>query len=387
MLRRHRLAGLCVFAMCAALAFAPEGYAKDSDSLNLPVVFHKDAELLPFNMDGKYGFVDSQGRVAVRPRFDMVKGMVGGAAAFRLDGRWGIVGRNGRVLVEPAFDDADILSDGMIAVAKGERWTYLSTAQLGAAAKGAFDASSLSFDLSAEDISDGENFKTVGRFHDGFAVARMLRDREGRPTNLIVFLSRDLQPWAPGRIEPVRRFGDGIATVRLSSDGTLDPGISIIDSTGRRLGSITGSHRLGVFSEGLAGMCDVDGCGFVDRTGAVVFRAAGLSYSVQFHDGLAPLRTDGGSGFIDMKGRVVIPPEFDSVSDFQSGYAAVCASRERCGYINKAGKTVIPLVHGRAIGFTAGVFVVGDKKAADDSYLYSYLGRDGKPVMKDAVRR
>lgn len=388
MLRRHRLGGLAVLAVCAALASPPEGDAKSSGRPDLTSIFHRDAELLPYNIGGKYGFVDSQGRVAVRPRFDLVNGMVGGAAAFRLDGRWGIIGRNDRVLIEPTFDDADILSEGMIAVAKGERWTYLSTAQLGAAAKGAFDISSLSFDLSAEGLNDGEIlFDTVGRFHDGFAVARLLRDREGRPANLIVFMSRDLQPWAPGRIEPVCRFNDGIAAVRLSSDGAPDPGISIIDSAGRRLGMTVGTRRFGAFSEGLAAMCDEKGCGFVDRTGAVAFRAAGISYSAEFHDGLAPIRTDGGSGFVDTKGRVVIPPEFHSVGDFRAGYATACASDERCGYINKEGKAVIPLVHGRTIGFTAGVFVVGDKKAGEDFFRYSYLGTNGKPIMKDAIRR
>lgn len=388
MLRRRSLSAAAVLAAATLLSAVDRAAARRYDGPDFTSMFHREAELLPFSVGGRYGFVDSRGRVAVRPRFDRVNGMVEGAAAFRVGGRWGVVGRNDRVLMEPAFDDADIMSEGMIAVAKGDRWTYLSTAQLGAAAEGTFDVSSLSFDLSAEGLNDGEILSdAVGRFHDGFAVARLLRDREGRPANRIVFMSRGLQPWAPGRLEPVCRFDAGIAAVRLSSDGVLDPGISIIDTAGRRLGSAVGTLQFGAFSEGLAAMCDEKGCGFVDRTGAVAFRADGVSYSSQFHDGLAPVRTDGGSGFVDTKGRAVIPPKFRSVGDFRAGYAAACAGDERCGYIDRAGRAVIPLVHGDVVGFTAGVFVVGDKKPGEDFYRYSYLGKDGKPVMKDVFSR
>lgn len=385
---RRRVLTAHAFLAAALLAPTSAVQAKSRYPNDFRSMFHRNAELLPYSVGGKYGFVDSLGRIVVPAQFDEVGGLVEGAAAFRRGRLWGVVGRNARVLVEPAFDAAEVISEGMLAVAKGDGWTYLSTAQIASAAKGGFDPSGVSFVFSAESLKDGgTHLDAVGPFRDGYALVRLLRDGEGRPTNLIVFVARNLKPWAPGLLQPVCGFDAGVAAVRLSQEGALDPGVSIIDASGRRLGHVLGTREFGRFSEGLAAMCDEKGCGYVDRSGAVVLRAEGVSYSDEFHDGLAPIRRGTGGGYVDRSGKVVIPPEFRTVGDFQGGYAAVCAAEGRCGYIDTTGRAVIPLTHGHVVGFTAGVFVVGNKRGDEALYRYSYLGKNGKPVMKDVFGR
>jgi DNA polymerase-3 subunit epsilon len=51
---------------------------------------------------------------------------------------------------------------------------------------------------------------------------------------------------------------------------------------------------------------------------------------------------DGDWGFIDLNGKIIIPFQFETVSSFSEGLAAVCY-KGKCGFINKKGKIIIDL--------------------------------------------
>lgn len=83
--------------------------------------------------------------------------------------------------------------------------------------------------------------------------------------------------------------------------------------------------------------------------------------------GLFPVLVDGKYGFMDRSGAIGIQPQFEAVSDFSEGHAAVRVG-SRFGYINSDGQLVInpqfdsagPFRHGRAVVSLADKFGVID---------------------------
>ena len=99
-------------------------------------------DAVPFNatgsaavsIDGKWGFVDSEGEVVVEAQFDEARSFANGLAAVRTGDLWGYADASGKVVIEPAFGAAsDFASDGVVLVASltkddepSQVWNWLS---------------------------------------------------------------------------------------------------------------------------------------------------------------------------------------------------------------------------------------------------------------------
>ena len=90
---------------------------------------------------------------------------------------------------------------------------------------------------------------------------------------------------------------------------------------------------------------------------------------------LFPARDDLRSGFIDRSGRVVISG-YDETGDFSEGLAPV-GTAFLYGFIDTAGKLVIPIVHHGVARFSQGLAPV-----YDGSGLWGYLDRTGNVAIK-----
>jgi hypothetical protein len=126
---------------------------------------------------------------------------------------------------------------------------------------------------------------------------------------------------------------------------------------------------------------------FVDRTGAVVFDRKDGDIASEFFEGLTPIRkvvSKPGKkvvhrwGYIDRAGKLVIPAKFVRAHDFSEGLAAVEPDPKlgfMWGFIDKSGKIVIePQWHG-VNDFHEGLaaVAVGEK--------FGYIDRTGKLVI------
>jgi hypothetical protein len=108
------------------------------------------------------------------------------------------------------------------------------------------------------------------------------------------------------------------------------------------------------FSEGLAGVCTDDKCGYIDHAGKVVIPLQ-FTFAGRFAEGLARVDIAKGSGYIDRSGRIVIQPQFGPGSrNFSEGLAAVQIDK-LMGYIDKSGKIIIPAKYNLAFDFSEGV--------------------------------
>jgi hypothetical protein len=121
------------------------------------------------------------------------------------------------------------------------------------------------------------------------------------------------------------------------------------------------------------------------------FTEAGL-----FSEGLAPVRVGGKTGFMihgpvggtrlfigkDGKTRIRLPHEAQARA-FAEGRSAVEAADGKCGYLDTAGKTVIPFRFSMCNAFSEGLAAVFDKGK------WRYIDRNGNVVLQvpyDGVR-
>lgn len=59
----------------------------------------EDAQMLfPIKANGKYGYIDRKGTIAIKPKYDMADDFSEGLARVKLGSKWGYIGSNGEML-------------------------------------------------------------------------------------------------------------------------------------------------------------------------------------------------------------------------------------------------------------------------------------------------
>jgi hypothetical protein len=167
-----------------------------------------------------------------------------------------------------------------------------------------------------------------------------------------------------GKIGPYRITRDeGLMTRSRQSR------VGFVDSSGRFRIPPTFDEAL-PFSEGLAAVRVGEKWGFIDKTGGMAI-APQFAQAYYFLEGVAVAEIEKRSVLINRKGEVVASG-FDRFWDIAEGRVQVSLGRND-GYIDFAGKVVIPLTYDGAVyGFQGGVTAV----SKDDKW--GYVDRWGK---------
>jgi WG containing repeat len=71
---------------------------------------------------GKFGFVDSRGRLVIPNRYDSMKPFSESMAAFKLLGKWGYINLEDKIICNPSFDFAGDFLDGYAIVSKNKKF-------------------------------------------------------------------------------------------------------------------------------------------------------------------------------------------------------------------------------------------------------------------------
>lgn len=280
----------------------------------------------PFCSAGKWGYVDNQGNVVVRPQFDAAHDFFEGFAAVsrEQDGESGYIRPDGSwafkmpLRASPAFGR---FSEGRARFVENEKSGYLDS-EGRVIVKPAFD--------DAMDFSGGRARVAIGNWIHEFPMPR-LDARWG-------FIDRDGKLSIPVELTSAEDYSDGLALVRRA-----DSWVGYIDSQGRAvvgIDKLLGDSQLlphvsRHFHDGLAPIEVTDlatnlvnkGAGYIDKSGTLAIPLKFLGVQ-EFSEGLAAVRTPHGLGFIDRNGQCVIAPQFDDASDFHEGFARV-----RCGKV------------------------------------------------------
>jgi len=294
---------------------------------------------------GKYGYIDTTGKIVVRPQYDWAGDFSEGLAPVAVGGKWishkhrsgqlGYIDKTGKMVIPARYSYAGGFCGGLAAVAVGGKWERdeLVDEQYGYIDKNG-------------QMAIPAQFRWAGNFFEGLAAVTRTAgeseciDQAGQIVN---------QPC--GRFsDGLRRFVSGEHTSyldRLTSRWVSTRKKGYIDRVGQIVIPVQ-YEGAGSFAEGLAPVMVGGQWGFIDKTGKAII-ALQYDYAKEFSEGLAAVHvgtkwyvdaySGGHWGYIDKTGQLIIPAEFDNGETFTRGLAEVVAGH-KWGYIDKSGKYV-----------------------------------------------
>lgn len=286
--------------------------------------------------------------------------------------KWGFIDRTGKIIIPLQFDSANDFHEGLALVtAKGKKL----------------------FIDEAGGVVITPQFDIVHDFSEGVAAVNI---GEKRIPNLGLisnpgkwgYIDRAGKLVLPMRFTHAEDFSEGLAGVRDGERG------GFIDHQGKFVFDVSLDVTLG-FHEGMAGVLWKGTLAYFDRTGKKLAPPADFGpKSNSFSEGLVPISVGGKWGFMDRAGKLVIPAKFEDAENFSAGLAPVKVHNEETvwcpadesgnrsgatmmwGYIDKSGETVIPAVFNSADPFSEGLAAVSK---CDQAY---FIDKGGKTVIK-----
>ena len=205
----------------------------------------------------------------------------------------------------------------------------------------------------------GNDYKTA-YFSGGAMMAWRTKPNEYSPTPFIIYPDGKYRDLAKD-ISNASSFVEGYALVHKGTSVVMGVKQMFIDKNGKEVFPALASTQRGTMG---------------DLTVYPVRENRRVYYNAQL----------GKYGYADGKGVIAIKPQFDKALDFSEGLAAVMTKEnyaEKWGFINTAGKLVIPATYKLKPGrFSEGLAAVriGD---SESSYEMAYIDKTGKRVMEN----
>jgi hypothetical protein len=260
--------------------------------------------------DGKYGYIDHEGKIVIRPQFIWAEDFWRGLGTVYLCGSYVSIDSSG------ALFPLRIAVEGQLEARKsGERFGFVD-------ASGQFRIA--------------PTFEEVLPFSEGFAAVRS-GDKWG-------FIDTSGHLVIQPQFKAAYYFRQGVAEVEL------DSGYLLIDTAGKI--HAKGFQFADTITEGRVPVYRGEKSGYLDLEGKIVipFVYDGVS---RFSDGLAAVRKGEKWGYVDRNGRVVIPLQFDRAGEFSSGLAPAKLG-DKSGFVDRSGKFAFSLEFDYAPGFLTG---------------------------------
>lgn len=289
-------------------------------------VNHSTARLRPIQQNGKWGYIDSTGKIVIRPQFVWAEEFSEGLAAIENEnGKHGYIDETGALVIEAKFENWTNFWEGLAAVSIDFEWGYI--------------------------------------------------DKTGK--------------WAiPPQFAGGRPFSDGLALVGVPLNGKVSflPGPVkhvFIDKTGKVVIDPKDDILNGTFSEGVGTVQFITKTGvnavLIDKAGQTILEVQEIETD-GFSEGLVPAKKNKKWGYLNTKGQFVIEPQFEEAHSFSDGLAAVLVG-EKWGFIDKSGRVVIRPRFGvgydeRHHGFSEGLALVYFQNRC------AYIDKSGKILFK-----
>ncbi len=300
-------------------------------------------------------FIDTKGKL-LNVRFIDAKSFSQNLAAVEIKNKWGFIDLDGNIVIKPIFDYALPFSEDLAPVKLKDKWGYI--------------------DLQGNIVIKPQ-FDNAIPFHEDRAVIKF--------NNLIGFINKEGEIIVQPKYKTAYSFSDGLAFVSINkypdkagycyinsegaevikisannftwdkmSHSLYKKSIHSITARGHaycfRIGQdsptninyyrgITLVNEIEYFSEGLAPVQIKNKFGYIDKIGKVVIKPL-FDAAAPFSEGLACVSVEGKVGYIDKTGNYVIKPQFYYGRPFSNGCALTEDSKGRCTYIDKTGKSL-----------------------------------------------
>ena len=275
--------------------------------------------LAVYELDGKQGYLDRNGAVAVPAQFVEAGNFADGRALVRTSKGYGQIDRSGKFLIEPRFERPFFFQEGLaVVLVPGKGFGYIDP--------------QARFRIEPQ-------YNYAYNFSDGRARAQV----EGGYGYIDTAGKLVIEPTESYKLQV--DFIDGVAKVNVAGKGW-----GLIGTDGKFVVEPQ-FFSIGQFSEGLApvavGDFQAHRWGYMDAKGALVVQAE-YARSEPFAGGFGQVRlAEGGTGFVDRSGKLAIGPlkEYTQVDAFRDGlarvwFSSVTNSSGSWGYIDARGKLV-----------------------------------------------
>jgi hypothetical protein len=301
--------------------------------------------LYPIIQNGRFGFIDSKGRVVIKPQFLVAFAFSEGLAAVAIgksQRNWvGFVDTTGRIVFETDGSPSEkSFSCGVAALLANSSSSHYYVDKKGKWIAGYY--------ADAKDCTEGlcaVRTESMGPRHWGYI------------NTAGAIIVKGQYDWAMPFSEGIARVGIMTGEPYLENAAPAADGKQgYIDHSGRMITPLR-FDKAWDFSDGMAQVKLGDRWGFINQTGDLVI-APEYEDSHAFKGGLAAVKVNGRWGFIDKSGAMIITARFDSVDDFSEDWAAVKFAW-RAFYVDRTGRTVLSTPFEKVGSFRNGRAIVG----------------------------
>ena len=298
---------------------------------------------LPYREEGRWGFIDEQGRVRIPARYEFVGAFVDGQAQVGLDGSVGRVDRSGQVIIPIRYEEVVDPSEGLSVVEAGD-------------SAGAVDrAGRMVIPMRYEDLgesSGGLSFARMGGrygYVDGHGVERVPFEYEEAAS----FIHGVAVVRKAGAFGVIDRQGAVVVPCRYDWIDVSQPGAWRM-RVGERMGLLSpfgdvlvpAEHDyIGTFSDGLALVVTGGSCMYVRRDGAPAFAHRSSTFPAvrtegDFHNGVARVMVNGRFALIDTTGERIFPAQYAEIGLMEADVVPV-RKKQKWGYATRGYTTLV----------------------------------------------
>ena len=261
--------------------------------------------------NGSYDILNSRGEVGFNLLVDAMKKFREGLAPIKLDGKWGFVNTEGNIIIEPQYFYVAGFFSG-VSLVRNQKKDY--------------------FFINKENrnIFGKIVFQKASSFYDGYAVIE--NDKGFGVIDL-----RGITIIHPQYDYADNRVSDGLWAV--GNSGELKT--TFIDvETGEKVFQGP-YKLTGTFHDGYVAALSIEdgGWGILDSDGNVVVDFQYKHISATSSEGLLAFKNDKLSGYMSVDGNIVIPAQFEIAGYFVAGLARI-KKNGRYGYINRKGEII-----------------------------------------------
>ncbi len=279
--------------------------------------------------NGKWGYIDRTGKMAIEAKYSFVNNFSEGLAAVMPGNLYGYINTAGEMVIEPRFEQAEKFSEGLAAVRWADSFGYIDQT-------GSYKISS--------------RYERAEEFSEGLAAVK-LNGKWG-------YINKSGEMVIDAQFASAASFQNGVAAVQIAEGDTGLFKYTFIDTEGKILTTKQFDY-VGEFSEGYAVALIDNLYGYINRDFEYAVEPK-FDFACDFSDGLAAVTVGDKTGFIYPNGDYAVEPKFDSALAFSDGLASVTVDF-KSGYINKTGEYVIEPQFWGADSFVLGkAFVLVD---------------------------
>ena len=329
-------------------------------------------KLYPVVSNGKYGYMNAQGKLIVPAIYNEVAPFQDGLAVVSKEELFGIIDKKNQVIVDFQYDEVSEFTSNRAIVRKGEKYGLINR------------SGKLIFPLEFDDISlINQNLYTV--VQDGKSKMYNLNFQEALfgagAKNVEINFSKRMSMKHP-EFELVGELDQKSNRAVVKIAGQLN----YIDSLGKvmltaPLEWFADALNVAKFTNGFAVFRKKEKFGLIDVNGKVIqkpiYEASGP------YTGFWPVKDKGNWALLDVKGKVILPFEYDFIR-FMPELGYLIGKVDKFGLLNATGKMILPVSFSNIKLFEDEYFLVSNE---DKFGLFLKDGKEMLPIQYERIQR